>query len=223
MQQTHVFESIAPSGSLREQVEASLSAAIIAGQVEPGDLLTVPTLATQYNVSATPVREAILNLARRGFVEPVRNKGFRVTEVSQKELADLVEIRRLLEAPTMRTVAEKFDAGERPRFDALVEQMRVAAESRDFVTYFRSDNGFHLGLLEFVGNDKLTETVHYLREQTRTTGLAAHLGRSELDHTIQEHVDLLDLVVAGDGEGAERLMRHHIGHVLGWWSGRAEP
>lgn len=222
MSSTHVFESIAPSGSLREQVETSLSAAIISGQVEPGDLLTVPTLAAQYSVSATPVREAVLNLARRGFVEPVRNKGFRVTEVSQKELGDLVELRRLLEAPTMRTVAANFDPAERPRFDDLVEQMRVAAEEGDFVTYFRSDNGFHLGLLEFVGNDKLTDHVRYLREQTRTTGLAAHLGRAELDGTIQEHVDLLDLIAAGDGAGADRLMHHHIGHVLGWWSGRAE-
>lgn len=218
----HLFESIAPSGSLREQVETSLSAAIISGQVKPGDLLTVPTLAGQYNVSATPVREAVLNLARRGFVEPVRNKGFRVTEVSQKELADLVEIRRLLEAPTMRTVAQRFDPAERPRFEELIQQMRVAAESRDFVTYFRSDNGFHLGLLEFVGNDTLTDNVRYLREQTRTTGLAAHLGQAELDGTIQEHVDLLDLIVAGNGAGADKLMRRHIGHVLGWWSGRPE-
>ena len=95
--------------SLREQVERSISAAITSGQLEPKELLTVPTLASDFEVSATPVREALLELARRGFLEPVKNKGFRVTDVSEDELHSIANIRMLLEPPTMGAIAPGFD------------------------------------------------------------------------------------------------------------------
>src|SRR6188472_1730558 len=63
--------------SLRDRISKSLSAAITSGELAPGTLVSVPTLASQFDVSATPVREAMLDLEQRGFVEPVRNKGFR--------------------------------------------------------------------------------------------------------------------------------------------------
>jgi DNA-binding GntR family transcriptional regulator len=57
--------------SLRDRIGGSLSAAIVSGELAPGTLVTVPTLAVQFEVSATPVREALLDLQQRGFVEPV--------------------------------------------------------------------------------------------------------------------------------------------------------
>ena len=64
--------------SLRDRIGESLSAAIISGELAPGTLVSVPSLAVQFAVSATPVREAMLDLEQRGFVTSVRNKGFRV-------------------------------------------------------------------------------------------------------------------------------------------------
>ncbi|MGO4843776.1 GntR family transcriptional regulator, partial [Rhizobiaceae sp. 2RAB30] len=69
----------------------------------------MPTLAGDFGVSATPVREAMLNLARRGFLRPIRNRGFQVTEVSADELHQLTDVRLLLEAPPMRRVAGAID------------------------------------------------------------------------------------------------------------------
>ena len=100
--------------NLRAHVEQALSAAIITGELAPGTLLTVPTLATQFEVSATPVREAVLDLESRGFVESVRNKGFRVTEVSPESLRQIAEVRQLLEPPAMEQLARNFPADELP-------------------------------------------------------------------------------------------------------------
>jgi len=208
--------------SLREQIEDSLTAAITAGEIRPNELLTVPVLAQRYEVSATPVREAMLNLARRGFVVPVRNKGFRVREVALDELEQIVRTRRLLESPTMAEVAEIFDASLRPRFDELAAAIRRTAEQRDFVRYVRADEEFHLGLLELLDNPVLVEIVGHLRDRTRTVAIASNITAEQLEATIAEHVQLLDLLEAGDGPGAVELMDRHVGHVLGWWSGVAE-
>ena len=70
----------------RDQVADALRAALIAGELEPGEVYSAPVLAVQFGVSATPVREAMLDLVREGLVDIVPNKGFRVTAVSERQL-----------------------------------------------------------------------------------------------------------------------------------------
>ena len=115
--------------NLRAHVEQALSAAIITGELEPGTLLTVPTLAAQFEVSATPVREAVLDLESRGFVESVRNKGFRVTEVSPESLRQIAEVRQLLEPPAMEQLARNFPADELPGLRSLAADIVSGART----------------------------------------------------------------------------------------------
>ena len=70
--------------SLREQVAQALRGALVAGEMRPGTVYSAPALATRFGVSATPVREAMLDLAKEGLVEAVRNKGFRVVGLSDR-------------------------------------------------------------------------------------------------------------------------------------------
>ena len=83
--------------SLREEITELLRAAVMAGELEPGVTYSAPSLAEQFGVSATPVREAMLDLEKEGLVEIVRNKGFRVTSPSPEELDDVTELRVLVE------------------------------------------------------------------------------------------------------------------------------
>ena len=94
------------SGSLREQVTRALEAAVIAGELQPGVIYSAPTLAERFGVSATPVREAMLDLVSEGMMEPVRNRGFRVLEVSESDLDQISQIRLLIEVPIMGQVAK---------------------------------------------------------------------------------------------------------------------
>src|SRR5882757_240731 len=87
--------------SRRRQVTENLRAAIISGQMEPGVVYSAPILAEEFGVSPTPVREAMLDLAKDGLIEVARNKGFRVIEPSQHELDEMMELRLLLEVPTV--------------------------------------------------------------------------------------------------------------------------
>lgn len=214
--------AITPAESLREQVENHLSSGIVSGEIPPGQVLTVPTLATEFGVSATPVREAMLNLARRGFLRPIRNRGFEVTEVSPEELRELSEVRMLLEAPPMAEVAGTLDDESIAELYALADRIVEAGRQARFDEYLAVDTAFHLRILEINGNRKLVETVRELRQQTRLVGLAHLAETDEMMSTALEHRELVDLLVAGDGAGAEALMRRHIGHVGGVWSGHEE-
>ena len=208
--------------SLREQVERTLSSRIVAGEFAPGTVLTVPTLAGEFGVSATPVREAMLNLARRGFLSPLRNRGFEVTEVSPDELRELGEVRLLLEGPPMRRLAGTLPDDVVERLQGLADEIVRAGREGRFEDYLEADTTFHLTLLELTGNRQLVRLVRELRQQTRLVGLVNLADSDELEGSSLEHAELVRLLVAGDGAGAEALMRRHIGHVAGLWSGRDE-
>jgi DNA-binding GntR family transcriptional regulator len=208
--------------SLRARVEQALSAAIITGELSPGTLLTVPTLAAQFDVSATPVREAMLDLEGRGFVEPVRNKGFRVTEVSDESLRQIVEVRQLLEPPAMAELAKRFPAAEMPALEALAHQIVAGAETGDLRAYLEADVEFHLSLTRLLGNRLLVDLVRDLRSRTRLVGLSSMLETKALGDSAAEHLELLRYLGAGDADAARQLMHRHIHHTLGWWSGKAE-
>lgn len=210
------------SSSLRDSVERSLSAAIVSGELEPGSLVSVPSLAVRFGVSATPVREAMLDLEKRGFVASVRNKGFRVTEVSEQDLHDIVQMRRWLEAPAMRVAADKLPGLPIEPYRKLADTIVSAAGRADFPAYLEADTAFHLALLEVVGNQRLVDLVAELRGATRLVGLATLVNSAELEQSSVEHHTLLDLLAAGRGADAEQLMHTHVGHIIGWWAGRSE-
>ncbi|RFA09807.1 GntR family transcriptional regulator [Subtercola boreus] len=222
MNESSSIRSIPQSSSLRAEVERALSVAIISGELEPGTVVSVPGLATQFGVSATPVREAMLDLEKRGFVESVRNKGFRITTVGEDDLREIVQARRWLEVPAIRIAAEEFPENRLPEFRAMAEQIIRAAAAADFAAYLAADSHFHLELIALTGNRRLVRLVEELRSQTRMVGLAELKDTRELELSATEHHELLDLLVAGDADAAEKLLHAHIGHVLGWWAGLAE-
>ncbi|GLY15343.1 GntR family transcriptional regulator [Kineosporia rhizophila] len=208
--------------NLRGTVEEALASAIVSGELAPGELLTAPTLGARFGVSATPVREAMLNLQKRGFVEAVRNKGFRVTDVSEQDLWEIVRLRQLLEVPPMRDIARTIQpssfAGLREKAGLIVRHAAAA----DIPAYLEADVDFHLSLLKLTGNRRLVEMVRDLRQQTRMVGLVNMIGSEELSRSAGEHHLLMDRLEQRDGRGAEQLMHQHIEHVLGWWNGRDE-
>ena len=208
--------------NVREQIADALRAALVAGEMRPGVVYSAPTLAARFGVSATPVREAMLDLAKEGLVTPVRNKGFRVTALSDRDLDEITEVRSLIEVPTVRRIAETVDAERTARLRPLAQDILSAAERRDILAYIDADQIFHVALLTLAGNDQLVGVVRDLRHRSRLYGVPSLAERGELIPSAREHLDLLDLIGRGDGAGAEALMRHHLRHVRGIWADRPE-
>src|SRR2546423_7464911 len=138
--------------SLREQVGNALRAAMVSGTLRPGVIYSAPALAATFGVSATPVREAMLDLAKEGLVEAVRNKGFRITEVSERDLDELTELRLLIEVPTTARLAGRLDAAALAELRELAAAIEAGAAAGDLIGYLEADREFHLTLLGHTGN-----------------------------------------------------------------------
>ncbi|MEU2393870.1 GntR family transcriptional regulator [Streptomyces sp. NPDC007369] len=209
---------------LRDQVGHALRAALIAGELRPGSVYSAPGLAAELGVSATPVREAMLDLAREGLVEPVRNKGFRITEVSERDLDQYTELRTMIEVPTVGKVTRMATKEQLEELRPIAEEIVSSAREHNLIGYLEADRRFHLTLLGLAGNERLVETVGDLRKRSRLYGLTGLDEAGKLVSSAEEHLELLDLMLAGDAEGAEECMRRHLGHVRSLWAeARNEP
>jgi DNA-binding GntR family transcriptional regulator len=205
--------------NLREEITEILRGAVITGEMKPGVVYSAPSLADQFGVSPTPVREALLDLANERLVEVVRNKGFRVVALDPAELDDITELRALIEPPTIRRITEQgAPVKVIKQLRSLAAGIEKAAASRDFIAHVTIDMEFHVTLLELSGNARLVETVRVLRTSSRVYGLRLLPEGDVLFSSSHEHAELLDLIEAGDADGAEALMRRHISHVRGIWS-----
>ncbi|TFD25577.1 GntR family transcriptional regulator [Cryobacterium sp. TMS1-13-1] len=217
------IQKVEQGSTLRDRIAQSLAAAINTGELAPGTLVTVPTLAIRFEVSATPAREAMLDLEQRGFVTSVRNKGFRMTQMSDKDLRDVIELRQLLEAPTMGALAGTLDAETLTRWRGVAEQISEYARQKDLAGFLAADRQFHLGLLALHGSARLVEMVGELRAQTRMVSIAAMMQSDELWGTAREHHVMLDLLASGESEALRELTVSHLGTVAGWSSDPAGP
>jgi DNA-binding GntR family transcriptional regulator len=208
--------------SLRERVAESLRAALVSGRMVPGTTYSIPALAEQFGVSATPVREAMLDLVNEGIMSAVPNKGFRVVELSDAELDQITELRRLLEVPTVGDLAGAIDRAAVRRLRALADAVSDAARRGDVVGYVEADRELHLALLAEAGNPRLVEMVGRLRDQSRLYGLEQLAADGVLVDSAAEHMRLIDALESGDRRAAERVMAHHLDHVRGIWASRRE-
>ncbi|MGA5793874.1 GntR family transcriptional regulator [Streptomyces cellulosae] len=200
--------------SVRGQILAALRTALVIGDLRPGEVYSGPALAERFGVSATPVREAMQQLAQEGAVEVVPNRGFRVVERSERELAELAEVRALIEVPVMlrlaRTVPPERWAGLRPLAEATVR----AASSGCRATYAEADRAFHSAVLTLAGNQQLVgvaEELHRRAQWPLVGGNAPGGGtRAELIADAHEHTALLDALIAGDLDVVRALVGEHF-------------
>ncbi|MFI6285091.1 FCD domain-containing protein [Streptomyces sp. NPDC051018] len=197
--------------SVRGQVLQALRTALVDGELVPGEVYSAPALAVRFGVSATPVREAMQRLTAEGAVEVVPNRGFRVTVRSPRELAELAEVRALIEIPVVLRLARTVPACRWAELRPLAEATAAAAAIGDRATYAESDRAFHRAMLSLSGNEQLVAIADDLhrRSQWPLTG-APVTRRAELVADAAEHQALLDALVAHDLTVVRALVREHF-------------
>ncbi|MFV0127132.1 GntR family transcriptional regulator [Streptomyces sp. HMX112] len=197
--------------SVRGQVLTALRTALVAGELAPGEVYSAPALAARFGVSATPVREAMQQLAVEGAVEVVLNRGFRVVERTPRELAELAEVRALIEVPVMLRLARTVPAARWAELRPLAEETAAAAVRGDRAHYSERDRAFHRALLGLAGNEQLVavaEDLHRRSQWPLTNGPATR--RADLVADAAEHGALLDALIAQDLAVVESLVREHF-------------
>lgn len=204
--------------NLREAVMEQLRTAIVTGDLPSGTVVSAPNLAKTFGVSPTPVREAMSNLEREGLVETIKNKGFRVTSMTEKQLDELAELRVLIEAPSMHKVVGNIPASGFTKLERIADKCLRAADTQDLQAYLVHDRDFHALLLSFTGNDQLVELATTLRRRARMYGLKALARSGRLPDSAREHHHILEHLREQDGNAAEELLTRHIGHTRDIWA-----
>ena len=207
--------------SLRAQAGAMLRGDIVAGELTPGEIYSAGMLAERMGVSATPVREAMLDLANAGLVEAVPNRGFRVLTVADGDLDQISELRLMIEVPAMALATERAEDAALSALEPVVDELEEASAAGDLPRFLRADRDFHLGLLACSGNERLVHLVAQLRDQTRLVGLKPLAESGKLVDIAREHRPILSAVMAREADRAQELMRVHLGNTRGAWAGTA--
>jgi DNA-binding GntR family transcriptional regulator len=209
--------------SLRERAEIAIRGGIITGEIPPGEIFSAPALAKQLGVSATPIREAMLDLVREGMVEPIPNRGFRIVPLSDDDLDEITELRVMLEVPPLVALASRpdvLDATTVSGLRGLANAVDAYAATRDIAHFIDADRRFHLALIELHGNRRLLSQVERLRNATLRYGLRT-VPSEVLAATAREHHLILDGLEAGTPEAVGRLVEQHLRSNRGVLAGRA--
>lgn len=203
-----------PSRSLlKDHAMAVIRRALVSGAVQPGEIFSATALASQLEVSNSPVRDALLELVHAGIMEVVPNRGFRVVQLDDHDLAEVYQLRELVEVPAVAQLAERGIPREAASaLTQAAQRCASAAEQADLPGFLDGDRAFHLGLLELLGNHRLVQMVDRLRDQTRIQGMRRLAAQGSLADSAAEHHDLLLAVVERRVRDAESIMRHHMAH-----------
>lgn len=204
--------------SLREQALVIVRQAIVSGEIGPNEIYSASALASRLGVSNSPVREAMLTLVNQGILEPVRNRGYRIVPISEHDLDEIGEMRRMLEVPGVAALVARASDEDVEELRPVAVEIEEAARRGDIPVFLEADRRFHLGLLELGGNTRLVETVAQLRDQTRLYGVSALAQQGRLQQTAPEHFEILDAVLARDVARVQTIMTHHLAHVRGEWA-----
>lgn len=200
--------------SLREQVATWLRSALFTGDLGPGSTFSVPALAEQFGISATPVREAVLDLVQQGLVVAVPSKGFLVVNPSSETIEQSVEIRRLLEVPTNCRIAEWVTPADLAPLRVMAKQILTHAREADLRSFVEVDYLFHRGVTGLAGNPMLTDLVEDLRSRARVVTVPYIASKSLLIKAAHEHKRLLDAMQARDMSEVKSVTEQHMSYAL---------
>jgi DNA-binding GntR family transcriptional regulator len=211
--------------SLRERCLVAIRARIITGEIRPGTIWSGPAIAQQLGVSATPVREAMLDLAREGLVEAVPNRGFRILELSDADLDEIHAIRLLLEVPAIVAITgdrQLLTDNVLRRLRGLCDDLERRAASGDVEGMIDVDTKFHTELIRLTGNRRLVDLVARLRSQTLRYGLHG-ADRATLVAIAADHENIIAAVIEGDKEKTRGVMERHLSVNRGILAERPDP
>ncbi|MBW5482569.1 GntR family transcriptional regulator [Streptomyces bambusae] len=213
--------------TLRQQIADALRDEVLAGRLPPGTEFTVKQIAEQYEVSATPVREALVDLSAQGLLESATYKGFRVRVFSVADFRGMVEARSLIVDGIFRQLVERGTAaGATERLVSVrrrAEEAMRAARSGSLEVLIGYDLRFWRELSGLVGNAYITEFLHRLRVQCWVFAVP-HLQReAQLGSALWSgHSELVDAVTRADANEVHRLVHAYNQHALDWAAGLEE-
>lgn len=201
-------------GSSSSNLVQVLEDDILSGRLLPGSRLDEQALAKRFEVSRTPVREALRHLASSGLVEIRRNQGATVMELTTRGVVEMFQVLAELEGLAARLCARRMTRAEIEALSVQNDACRRMAEEDDQIGFLNANNEFHDLISRGAQN-------HFLHQEALKLGKRLNPYRRYITHprrmkeSSEEHDRLLRAIESGDSELADRLMREHVELIAG--------
>jgi len=184
---------------------------ILLGELVPGQHLRLDEIASRFNVSTMPVREALSDLEAEGLVTIFPHRGAIVTELSAGDMEDIYDIRATLEAMATRLAVPQMDESTLEHLDSLIEQMD--SHIVELVTLVKLNHQFHTTIYQASGRRHLCDLIEKLRYRTQHY---LHAFISDLGGMPQaqiEHKVVIEACKRGEADRAALIIKDHVDHV----------
>jgi len=193
-----------------EQLRTIIEERIATGIYQPGMPLDETELATEFAVSRTPIREALLQLASSGLIEMRPRRSAVVAKISMQRLVEMFEVMAELEAMCGRLAARRMtDADQKALMDAH-QACKEAGENNDPDEYYRRNEHFHSIIYAASHNSFLIEECKNLKRRLDAYRRLQLRVRGRMDTSHKEHSEICVAIVTGDGDLSAKLLRNHI-------------
>jgi DNA-binding GntR family transcriptional regulator len=196
--------------SLHDGVAARLRHMIFERQIAPGEFVDEKRLAADWNISRTPLREALKVLAAEGLVALVPQRGSQVVELTDADADQLFPVMAVLEGRCAYEAALKATDEQLAALRRVHDELERHADARDLDGYYRANHIFHSQVQALADNRWLDRATNDLRRFMRLLrGRQLNLpGR--IERSINEHRVLMDALSLRDAAHAERAMHDHL-------------
>jgi len=202
------LKGFADVGTTADAVYEALRRSILDGELPPGHRLRSDALATDLNVSRTPVREALRKLEAEGLVNASR-LGLVVRQLTEEDLTEIFYLREALEGMAARLAAENATRAEIDELHALFEDMEAVAARGDIAGLRELTGEFHLLVCRASHNRRLVQSLEGLLDHVRQAQSSTLYMQGRPADALEEHRGLLRAIEQRDPDRAETLARHH--------------
>ena len=195
---------------LREIVYEELRREILVGEIAPGTRMMEIELADEMGVSRTPVREAIRKLEKEGLVTIEPRKGAYASDVSIKDMVDVLEVREDLEAMAAAMAAQKVNKDEKQALIEATMEYKEAVESERTEDIIRCDEKFHQLIVNYSGNKTLIQLFSQVQELALRFRYLYYDDFSRYERMPMEHREIEEAILSGDYEKARVAAGEHV-------------
>ena len=208
------MSKILASRPLYEEVADQLRVRIFAHELAPGTWIDEQTLAKEFGISRTPLREAIKVLAAEGLITMKLRRGAYVTEVNRGDLEQIFTILSLLEGEAAKEAATKAQEKDLNELDDMHLRLEKAAADRNLDQFFEVNVRFHERIIAIANNPWMTGVIADLRKVLKLQRKDSLSRTGRLQSSLSEHREILKALLERDPIAAEQAMRTHLARGL---------
>lgn len=180
---------------------------------KPGEYLSDSQIASELEISRTPVREAFRRLENEGFLINEARRGWRVYTLSLQDIHEIFDLKLAIEGMLAREAAQCSDPQLRKALRLAMAEMSEVAAAGDADGWFRADRKLHQILYQMAGNRRAEALVETLNAQWHRVRIGFSTMEGRIKRSVPEHQAFVDSVLAGEGDAAEAQMRRHLDQI----------